>query len=654
MSPPLRPESDRAIGPARPDTVLVIAVIAMTALFAVVFVRVAQLQLAPETKLVQHIEDRVTRRQQVAARGDILDRRGRVLATTRTGYRLFVDPSELKAPYGATISAISEVTGVDADEVGEELISRISASTERLARGQNPLRYWPVGTVLDDHQLEAFRKLSIRGLHLERRSVREMPGGDSVAPVVGKVGIDHEGLLGAELAYDEAMAPSPGHLDYVRDAFGRPMWVEPTGYNPPEKGADVRLTLDLQIQEIAAEELRRGVYEADAAGGRLVMIDPATGDVLAMVDYVRDDMSLEEPPRRERLQGRVVEPDSTGHRYRTIRKDDARRVHPAMGRNRCVEDLYEPGSTFKSFVWASLVERGYCQPDEVFNTFGGRWQTDYGRPIADVTPQDYLTWREVLVYSSNIGMVQGAARARFEEMRNDLIRFGFGTRVNIGLPGESPGLITPQSRWTKYTQTSIASGYEVAVTPLQIVRAFAAFARSGELAGTLPNLRLRVSDELSPTDEVRVRVVPQWVAHLTRDTLRRVGEMMEERARRRFKDEPPLRHSLFAKSGTAEIPRPDGKGYFRGQYNSSFLAGAPAEDPRIVLVVVIDDPGPEQIRTRNHYGTAVAGPVVRRVVRRTLEYLGVPATEPLETPGDEAAPDADAALTPPADDHAHE
>lgn len=630
-TPAARPQTGRA------DAVVRLAVLAITLGLGGVVLRVAQLQLAPGRELSKHIHDRMTRQAQIAPRGDILDRRGRLLASTRVGYRLFVDPKALKPPYGEVIQALARITGLSVEDVGERVVGAVAANERRAARKDPAIRYVAVGGILDDHQLAEARRLKFRGVHLEARSVRESPGGPAASPLVGRVGFLHEGRLGTELAFDEELRGVDGRLDYVRDSVGRPMWVEPEGIRQPEKGGDVRLTIDAYLQEIAYEELRRGVLDADAAGGRLVMADPATGDILAMADYIRPGLTLEEPPARTALHGRMAEPDSSGARYRTIPKDEGREVHPSLGRNRCVEDVYEPGSTFKCFLWASIVERGLASPDEVFNTHDGAWQTDYGRPIRDVTPKPSLAWRDVLVYSSNIGMVQGVARMTFAQARSDILRYGFGGRTNLGLPGEASGIVAPPSRWSKYTQTSVASGYEVAVTPVQIVRAFGAFARTGELAGTLPNLRLRHRHDLRPEDEVRVRVLPAWVAYLTRDTMKRVGAMMEERARRRFPDEPPTRYTMFGKSGTAEIPRPDGKGYFRGQYNSSFLAGAPVEDPRIVLVVVIDDPGPELIRKRMHYGTAVAGPVVRRVVRRTLEYMGVPAPADSIAAGDDGS-----------------
>lgn len=623
---------------------------AMTLCLGVVVARVAQLQLAPGERLSGYIQDRVSRRVQAAPRGDLLDRRGRILAATRSGYRIFVDPTGLAQPVEQdVIERLASVTGLTPPDVARRLLPRVAENEQRASDGRPPVRYVSLGDVLADDRVDEAQRLKIPGVHLERRAVREMPGGDAVAALVGKVGAapngtDDIGLLGAELTFHQYVQPQAGHLDYVRDAQGRPMWVEAAGYRPAVRGDDVRLSLDLVIQQIAVEELERGVREADAAGGRLVMVDPRTGDVLAMVDHVREMPGLAEPPARVKGAPPWV-PD--GRRYRTISTDAGRSIHPAMARNRCVEDVYEPGSTFKSFMWATVTERGLARPDEVFQTYDGVWTTDYGRVIRDVVERSEQTWADVLVNSSNIGMVQGTARLTHKQMRDDVLRFGFGTATGIGLAGESPGLVTPPSSWSKYTQTSVASGYEIAATPLQMVRAFCVFARNGDLAGTLPTLRLRSGSSDPSVSDVRKRVLPPWIAYLTRQTMGRVAQAMEERARRRFPDEPPVLYTMFGKSGTAEIFRPDGRGYFDNQYNSSFLAGAPAEDPRIVLVVVIDDPGPQMIAERRHYGSSVAGPVVRRVVRRVLEYMGVPPTEP------DPAQSADSGEVASADDAPH-
>ncbi|HBS29182.1 MAG TPA: hypothetical protein DEB06_06955 [Phycisphaerales bacterium] len=609
----------RVSPPERQAVVLWCVAVGVTLALGGVLARVAQLQLRPGERLSAHIQDRISRRGQLAPRGDLLDRRGRVLAASRVGHRLFVDPKELKEPFGDTLAPIAEATGWEVDAVAQRILDRVQRSRDREAEGLDPLRYVSVGPVLNDEQVELARRIDLPGVYLEVRPVRELTGGDSIASIVGKVGVDHTGLLGAERKFDEEVRPVPGHLDYVRDARGRAMWVEASGYKAPERGQSVSLSFDLALQQIAEDEVRAGVEDADAAGGRLVMIDPRTGEVLAMVDIVRTVPGLSDPPRR----GARAEIDHA-IRYRTIRPDLGRSIHPALARNRCVEDVYEPGSTFKCFMWSVVTERGLAKVSEVFNTHDGEFRTAYGRAVRDVVKKPSMTWREVLVHSSNIGMVQGVERLAFNHARADILRFGFGSPTNLGLPGEASGLVTSARDWSKYTQTSVASGYEVAVTPLQMVRAFSAFAREGELAGTMPVLTLRAMTDAEQRAAVRERVLPEWVVLQAREAMRQVGENMDTRIAARFKDEEPLRHSMFGKSGTANIARPDGRGYFLNQYNSSFIAAAPAEAPRIVVLVVIDDPGPGPIARREHYGSWTAGPVVRRVVRRSLEYLGVP------------------------------
>jgi cell division protein FtsI (penicillin-binding protein 3) len=318
----------------------------------------------------------------------------------------------------------------------------------------------------------------------------------------------------------------------------------------------------------------------------------------------------------------------------TLAPDPARDVHVSLGRNRCIEDVYEPGSTFKSFVWSAITAMGAADPGEIIDTEGGRWRTSYGRAIEDESRQNQLSWHDVLVHSSNIGMIKSAERIGFAQLREIVVRFGFGSKTGLGLPGETSGLVTPARQWSKHTQTSIAMGYEVGVTPVQMVRAFSAFARSGELAGTIPELRLTAVDTREMATNVATRVLPTDVVMVARDAMGDVAHNMETRWAKPPKGQA-WRYDLFGKSGTTKIaavappekrrPRWLG-GYFERQYHSSFIAAGPIEAPRIVVLVVIDDPGPERVRTRSYYGSAVAGPVVRRVMERSLSYLGITPT----------------------------
>jgi len=621
MSGAPRPDAERA----RVDRVGVLLLSAVTLLFAIVLGRVAQLQIAPPAALGEFVDDRIATRTDLAPRGDLLDRRGRLIAATRTGERLFIDPARFPRPYDQSIMRLAETVGLDPNLIGSRLMPRIAANERRRQTGRASIRYVSIGGVLDDARAEAVRTLAMPGVHLERRSVRETPGGAIVAPIAGKVGVDHDGLLGAEWSFEQRLEPVHGALRYIHDARGRALWIEAGGLVPPERGDSVRLSVDLAIQSIATEELARGMNAADAQGGRVIVADPSTGEILAMADLFRevDDAIDYDPARRAELLG-------SGARFRVLRPDPRREIHPALGRNRCVEDVYEPGSTFKPFMWSAATELGLVRPDEIIDTEGGRWKTPYGRPVVDVIPRDRQTWREVLVNSSNIGMVKVADRMTDRQMQLAIRKFGFGARTNVGLPGEAVGLVTDAPNWTKHTRTSVAFGYEVAVTPVQMVRAFSAFARADRLAGALPRLRLVAATEREIGADPIVRVIPDWVAHLARESMRGVAETMDNRLLREGMLDAEPEYSMFGKSGTAEIANPYGRGYFEDQHMSSFIAGAPAEDPRIVVLVVIDDPAPELVRRRRHFGSWTAGPVVRRITERTLAYMGVaPSPDPL-------------------------
>lgn len=621
----------------------------VTIVLAGLFVRVAQLQLRPGESLREAMSPRTSTKIEPALRGDLVDRKGRVLAATRFGSRVVVDPTHLDLEVlDQSIVKLAAAMGLPMDEVGTRIILAVErnlALTASPEEGKGLVKYLPIGGVLSDGAAAEVRDLRIKGVRLEKRQVREYPGGPEVASLLGKVGFEETGLMGAERLLNDDLAGEPGAIRYVRDSGGRPLWMEAGSITPPQAGMDVRLSIDTELQRIATEELTRQVEAVDAAGGRLVMIDPNTGEVLAMVDIVRDMPNLVPFPwvpatPAVKGQKRPADPPLPEARYVTIPEDKGRRIHPALARNRCMEDVYEPGSTFKPFVWATITELRRADLDEVFDTHNGRWTIPgLGRYIEDVTKRGQMTWRDVLVNSSNIGMIQGAARLTPQELHDCVVRFGFGKKTGIGMPGkpfpgEAAGIVTPVAKWTKFTHTSVPWGHEIAVTPVQMARAFSAFARRGDLAGTLPRLRFSA---YTPGDGegVTYRVLPSDIAILTRDTMRGVVANMENGMKLRKEDIPEggWRYSMFGKSGTADIPigpAPKGmrapstaKGFYPGQLNTSFIAGAPAEDPRLVVIAVIDDPGPKPDR-RQMYGSATAGPVVRRVMERSLTYLGVP------------------------------
>jgi len=716
----------------RINTIATMAVGGITILLCLLLARVAQLQLRPPGDLKKEMEPRVSVRQDLPIRGDLLDRRGRILSTTRVGYRVVVDPTQLKSLDEAIVK-LARATGQKEEAVGERILSRVNENKRRedlrnklapfaeagantavmtaiksafaSAMGRDeapvvtstedqtrqlasdalesepatpslkPIRYLPMTRLLSDVQVEAVRVAKIKGAILERVMVREYPGGPEVAPIVGLVGFGHSGVMGAEKMLNKRLSGTGGTISYVRDAKGKPLWIEPGQVKPAEPGDDVRLSIDIEMQRIAVEELQRGITDADSAGGRLMIFDPLTGEILAMADIVRHVPDAIPYPWAKVLPPPPAEPvvlETTGKnkgkpkkpavrkpiiedhgvpppaRYITVQREQAADDLPALHRNRCVEDIYEPGSTFKPFVWSTITELGRARVGEVFDTEGGRWHTSYGRYIEDVTKRSTMTWAEVLINSSNIGMIKGAERLSFKELHDAVVRFGFGKPTHIGFAGEASGIMTSMKDWSKFSQTSVAYGHEVAVTPLQMVRAFSAFCRPGNLSGTLPPVRLIAQSADDVRGAVIERVLPVQIANLTREVMQGVAAKVEMNlATNSHGNETGWKYSMFGKSGTAEIPltpppgknlrRPKGtSGYFDDQYNSSFIAGGPEEAPKVIVLCVIDDPGPARIRARQHYGSYVAGPVVRRTMERALNYLGVQPS-PAQAPKGELA-----------------
>ncbi|MBL0922573.1 MAG: penicillin-binding protein 2 [Phycisphaerales bacterium] len=605
----------------RSDVALTALVVGVSVALVVMLGRVVQLQVAPGENLSRFVEDRVSRRAEMAPRGDLLDRRGRVLSATRTGERLFVDPSKFKPPFDEAFDRIVRTVGLDRADAGMRLYTALARNEARAAQGLEPLRYVRLSGVLSDDQAEAARGLKIAGVHLETWTVRDGPGEYLAGAIVGRVNIDNQGQFGAERMHDAILGGDNGVIAYVRDARGKPLWVQAGAYQPPRAGEPVRLSIDLAIQDIAEEELERAVADADAAGGRIVVLDPATGEILAMLDIVRNLGSRAVPWG--------VKPRGNVWRRTIIPPDPNRGVHPGAGRNRCVTDVYEPGSTFKAFTWAVISDAGAVRLDETLRTGGKSWITPYGRPIRDVFGKDSQTWRDVLINSSNIGMSQAAERVSHDTLREGLVKFGFGQRTGLGLPGEREGYLPPKRSWSKYTHTSVSFGQEVGVTAVQLATAFGAFARQGELAGALPTARLTALPPGKAPDEIVRRVLPWSVATQARLAMARIFEKLDSNMQIKGTD-ATFEYALFGKTGTGQVSLPGERGYLPNQYVSSFIGAGPVEAPRLVCLVVIDDPGPALVARAEHRGSAVAAPAVRRVLERSLSYLGVPPSPKAE------------------------
>ena len=559
----------------------IVAVALFVCLFVILalsagFYRVISLKVNTPEKLTSVATPTNSKIIQHATRGALLDRRGRILAGSRIGYKLFVDPS--------LVDNIEQL----AFELGEKL-ELPPAPIERKILERKNSQYVVIVNLLEQWQVELIRNSSYKSVGLEPRLVRSYPQGNSIATLIGLVGTEHIGLAGLEHALNHSLDGKSGTLVRLRDARKQTLWVDPEDYYPKTDGKDVQLTIDVVIQQIATNHLRKAVLRCNAGGGRVVVLDPKTGDILAMTDILN---------QRENWTQEVSDP--------------MREIDPRLGRNRCLTDPYEPGSTFKPFVWSIATELGKVSVDELLPTpTGSPHKTSFGRIIRDAHYYGPSTWRKVLIKSMNSGMAIVAERLSNDEMRNGIMGFGFGTPTYLGLAGETSGIMTTSKNWSAYTQTSVAMGHEIAVTPVQMVQGFCAFARDG----SLPQLRLIAKTEKS-VPIVKQAITPE-IARITRSIL---GLVMTEGTGRNSQSDL---YDLFGKSGTAQLPRADGKGYFEDRYTASFIAGAPLENPAVVVICVIDDPD----KKIAHYGGEVAGPVVRDIIDDTLEYLGVLPTK---------------------------
>jgi len=587
--------STRIRGWSRGVVVLTIAALVAT------LARTAQLKTVPPSKLIPAMGSRTSTSAELASRGRILDRRGRILATSIVGYRLFADPATIwkrgndRIREGLKDDPQASISGDPFTDVAAALstvLGKPSADIEGIFRLRADDRYVILDGDLSEVELDGVKSLAIEGLGVESKLVREYPQGSVAVSVVGKVGFEHKGLSGAELSFESDLAAKNGKLTFLRDVQRNVLHIEDGNFIPADDGTDVRLTIDVVLQDIAEKRLAEAVRQYNAGGGRLVALDPETGDVLAMVDILR-----------------------TRSGWKEITADPARRIDPALARNRCLTDPFEPGSTFKPFVWETATEIGIFSLNSIVPTpTVGPYRTSFGRAIRDVKYYGPVPWRTVLVKSLNSGMAIAGERMSFEDMQHKVVeRFGFGQLTHLGVSGETAGIVTSPAAWSKFTQTSVSMGHEIGVTPVQMVRAFSSFCNGGWMPQPRIALPIGPDGRVLPTKQTPV--IPANIALETRSAME--GVLTEGTGR---KAQSAL-YRMFGKSGTAQLPKPagQGKGYFEDRYVANFIAGAPYEHPRIVVLCVLDDPD----KSKGHFGGSVAGPVVRDFIDEALQYLGV-------------------------------
>lgn len=511
-------------------------------------------------------------------RGAILDRRLRVLAGSKDQPTVFADPYLIDSP-AVVASALGPILNKPVHELQTKL--------------ENPAapRFVVLERYAEDIEVEAIRDLNLPGVGIQNHPGRTYPMGELAAQVIGFVGAEGQGLEGLELTWNRYLHPQSGRRVVFCDARRKALYSDPQSFVPPKDGLHVVLNIDAVIQEITERELAFRVDKHKAESGVAIVMNPQTGEVLAMANYPTYDLS------------------------------DRGNAELDRRRNRILTDPVEPGSIFKPFVMATALDEKVTHPEEIIDCEGGMFQIG-GRRLHDAHAYGALTTEMVLVKSSNIGMAKLGLRLGNEKMYEHLRRFGFGRQTGIDLPGEGEGLLMPLRAWNSYSTTSVPMGQELAVTPIQILTAFSSLVNGGHLLQ--PRVVRQVLDTegqvVEDNTEVidRGQVVDPSVAAQVKKML--IHVVSREGTGRNCIME---KWQAMGKTGTAQVPYTNRRGYEPGAYLASFVAAAPAEKPVLAALVMIRKP-----KGYPYYGGSVSAPVVKEIFEQSLEYLNIPPDKP--------------------------
>mgnify|MGYP001415986265 CR=1 FL=1 len=527
--------------------------------------RLVHLQVFRYDALMEQAERQQSRSvKTVPKRGEIVDRNGRLLAYSVEADTVVAVPNEVDDAVGTTdaLCQVLDCSEGDWDTI-ETRLSRdgLFAYVERHVSVQAAHR---------------IRELDLPGIGLIKENRRFYPNSELGAHLLGYVGVDNEGLHGLESLYDEEISGREGVVLVQTDAHGRAFSrVE----RPPMTGVSLELTIDKYIQHIAERELRAAVREHDAEGGSVVVMDPATGEILALAN----------------------EPTFNPNVFAST-SDDQRR-------NRATQAVYEPGSIFKVITASAALEEGVSDPTEEFDTNPGVIRFG-SRTISDLRNYGVLSFADVLVRSSNVGASQLSQRLGTERMGRYVRRFGFGERASSDFPGESRGIVHDPARLTESDLASVSMGYSISVTPLQMAAAMSAVANGGELVA----LRLvrAVLNEGERVESPR-RIVRRVMSENTALTMTRILEDVVSRGTARRAQ--LVGYTAAGKTGTTE-KLIDGRYDDNGRNIASFAGFTPSTRPELTILVVVDDV--------SRGGGTVAAPVFQRIAEAALRQLGVP------------------------------
>lgn len=499
-------------------------------------------------------------------RGIIFDRRGRELAINLETESVYSNPSEISSPDDIS-SVLSKVISQEPDIIFAKLNSDKKFS-------------W-IERKLDMERTQMIKDMKIKGIGFLPEMKRFYPKGALASHIIGFVNPDNNGLEGIERKYEKYLSARSENAYMLRDAKGN---ILSDGLTKEIKGNNIVLTIDEGLQYILEKNLDAAMLKWKAASATAIMMDPYTGEILAMAN--RPAYNLNNTSEADMHQMR----------------------------NRAITDCYEPGSTFKIIVGVAALEEGVVNLRSKFDCSAGHVDVG-GNRIRDSHRHGVLTFEEIIQKSSNVGTIKVGLSLGKSKIYDYIKKLGFGEKTGIDLAGEVSGIVRPPERWSGMSIGAISIGQEIAVTPLQILRAYSVIANGGFLVKPYV-----VSEILSPEGKVIYKTVAETeriISEKTINTFRGILKKVTEDGGT-AKGASVAGNQVAGKTGTAQIIDPKTKKYSRDKFISSFVGFVPADEPRLAMIVVIHEPK-GQI-----YGGVVAGPVFRAIADEALSYLSVP------------------------------
>jgi len=538
--------------------------------FVILVGRMFQLQVLNKDDLLQQaIQQHRIKIPLVPKRGIIYERNGNELAVSIEVDSVYADSRKM----------------VDVEKTANDLASILHADREGLKRKlKNRKSFEWIQRKISPEEAAEIKALNLPGIHFSKENQRFYPNAPLAAHLVGFVGLDSRGLEGVEFQYDALLNGKSQIWMMTKDAHGRQIATGNVPFDPEDHHRNIILTIDKHIQHVVETELHRAVQKWGAKGGLAIAMDPSTGKILAMASSpsFNPNQFIQYPSRNLR--------------------------------NRAISDVFEPGSLFKAFLVAAALDEKAAQPSHSFYCENGSYKV-YDRTIHDHARYGWLTLQQIIKVSSNIGASKVGEKIGRERFYRYICAFGFGEKTGIGLSGEGKGIVHHPRYWAPVSLDTISFGQGISVTGIQLAAALSAIANGGLLMK--PYVVERITHEKGEiVQSFQPEVVRRVISEETAKTMTALLKTTTEKGGT-GEEAVPAGYEVAGKTGTAQKADPLLGGYSKDRFTSGFMGFAPADNPRVVLLVVIDEP------RGSIYGGVVAAPIFKAVMEKTLPYLNV-------------------------------